>query len=32
MQAAKGTQEIADALSVPKSTVGFWLGKAKRVQ
>jgi len=25
-------QEIANALGVPKSTVGFWLGKAKRVQ
>jgi DNA invertase Pin-like site-specific DNA recombinase len=33
MQASgKSYQEIADALGVVKSTVGFWLGKAKRVQ
>jgi DNA invertase Pin-like site-specific DNA recombinase len=28
----KRYKEIADALGVPKSTVGFWLGKSKRVQ
>lgn len=25
-------REIADSLGVPKSTVGFWLGKSKRVE
>jgi hypothetical protein len=28
----KSYKEIADALEVPKSTVGFWLSKSKRVQ
>lgn len=28
----KSYKEIAEALEVPKSTVGFWLGKSKRVQ
>jgi len=32
MQASgKSYKEIADALGVPKSTVGFWLGKSNRV-
>jgi hypothetical protein len=28
----KSYKEIADALGVPKSTVGFWVSKSKRVQ